>query len=594
MIKSIKFIDDFPVEDVYKKQVQFDFTEGLNVLWGANGCLSSDTQILTTKGVKLIEDIQVGDYVYSEEGLPIKVLKKFNTGIKDVVELKSDKKIWAKCTQDHVWLSKTKSNTDKCVMTKDFTFNSQKIKRLYNKSNLGEVNYNRAYSLGAFLGDGCCKQSKVNNTYYISNENEVLVKYISNEINGEYKKNNGNNYTWRIFGESKDELYLNWCEDKYAHEKICDLNIIKQWNRKTCLNFLAGLIDTDGSIYKRSNNCFIIDISLQSKSIIDCVEYLFLNLWGAIGNRYTDDRNKYKNGCVYCISFKKIEDTYNILSELKKYLIIKNVICESIKKPNNYGYIGLKKGNIIKNVQTYDIHVDSITNLYCLANGLVTHNSGKSLALRFIKAYASIEKAGWSKLVDPAKLSSNNLPYGYNGLTPEKVNAHVAWDGQPCFYNAGDIAVSNTFFYQNVGQSDDGITTEEEQFKALYEKPSSGQYRIQKINKILSLVKDSIPSILDDVPEVTKNKPHTSFQEKYINSLPKNGPVTLLLDEPERSLSLPKQKRLLDVLLEFSQDFQIIIACHSPFVLYLPEDRVNIINMEENYYQECKELFEIE
>jgi energy-coupling factor transporter ATP-binding protein EcfA2 len=221
-----------------------------------------------------------------------------------------------------------------------------------------------------------------------------------------------------------------------------------------------------------------------------------------------------------------------------------------------------------------------------------SNGAGKSVALKFLKSFVGIENAGWSGIVNPDRLASNRLPFGYTGLTPENVYAHVEWDGSPCFYNAGDISVSNTFFYQNVGQSEDGITTEKEQFDALVNKPSSGQYRLQKINKILDMVKKNVPNILE-IPSKYQHKGDVRYQIDYIQSLNSQGRITLLLDEPERSLSLPKQKRLLDVLLEFSEEMQIIVACHSPFVLFLPQEKVNIINVEPGYYEECKELFKI-
>lgn len=49
-----------------------------------------------------------------------------------------------------------------------------------------------------------------------------------------------------------------------------------------------------------------------------------------------------------------------------------------LNKDNKVEWINLELGTHSDWLETYDIHVDSPTNLYCLANGLVTHNSGKS------------------------------------------------------------------------------------------------------------------------------------------------------------------------------------------------------------------------
>lgn len=217
------------------------------------------------------------------------------------------------------------------------------------------------------------------------------------------------------------------------------------------------------------------------------------------------------------------------------------------------------------------------------------NGAGKSVMLKFLKAYTGIPKAGWSSIVEPVQLASDSLPLGYAGLTPEKTNAIVPWDGRPAFYNAGDISNSQTWFFQNVGQSDDGITSEQEQFLNMAEKPSSGQFRLQKINKVLSLIGKE-PNLLE-MPANIKDTRSAQRQIDFIKSLPRNGRVTMLLDEPERSLSLPKQRKLLEVLMEFSENYQIIAACHSPFALELPRDKVNLIEIDRGYIEECDNLF---
>jgi hypothetical protein len=213
------------------------------------------------------------------------------------------------------------------------------------------------------------------------------------------------------------------------------------------------------------------------------------------------------------------------------------------------------------------------------------NGAGKSVALKFLKAYCSIQVAGWTALVDPKVLAPDPFPHSYRAFTPDKDRVVVDWDGQPVFYNSGDIADSNAWFYQKDGASEDGLSTEQERFDTMVEKPSSGQYRLKKINKMLN--------IIGNPPELEPNPMFGDVTEQldYLNSLPKGGKLTILLDEPERSLSLPKQKKLLDVLMGFADKYQVIMACHSPFALNLPRDKVNFIEIEPNYIAECDKLF---
>jgi predicted ATPase len=209
---------------------------------------------------------------------------------------------------------------------------------------------------------------------------------------------------------------------------------------------------------------------------------------------------------------------------------------------------------------------------------------GKSTLIKTMKAYCGIKTGGWSRISDDGMLgakSAGQFPYVYRHYTPGPFDAKVVWDGTPTFYNDGDIKVEQFgWFIKNEALSDDGITTEAEQMDLLAKKPSSGQHRVAKISKMLKVIK-SPPHLLQDM-----SRP----EAQYIAKLPRNGKPTLLLDEPERALSLPKQKELFEkILVPLSQTYQVIVATHSPFVLF--NDNARIINLREGYAEECIEIF---
>ena len=213
---------------------------------------------------------------------------------------------------------------------------------------------------------------------------------------------------------------------------------------------------------------------------------------------------------------------------------------------------------------------------------------GKSTILKTLKAYCGIRNGGWTYFNDPMELAADSFPMAYWGLTPSRCMADVKWDGTPSFFNDGDIKVNDTFFYMNDRSSDDGITSESEQMDLLAAKPSSGQYRINKVNKVLNMVKD--------VPSYTESDIPASYKEStcrnelaYWNRLSRTGPQTVLLDEPERALSIHLQKKLFtEVLMEF-KNMQIILATHSIFSLSVPD--ANYIEFEEGYIQQCRDEF---
>lgn len=220
------------------------------------------------------------------------------------------------------------------------------------------------------------------------------------------------------------------------------------------------------------------------------------------------------------------------------------------------------------------------------------NGAGKSILLKTIAAYCGIEKAGWTAISDPMKLGYNmpsQIPYVYRQYTPgSNIDAIVDWDGMPSFYNDADMVSKNdtTWFFSNADQSGDGLTTEAEQMDILAARPSSGQYRVHKLNKIMQVIKT--PPNLMIVPPQIQNKELAKLEINYIQSLPRNGKITLLLDEPEKALALPKQLELFDTINKLSEWFQIIMVSHSPFILFYKG--ANIIDITPGYAKLCKDL----
>ncbi len=209
---------------------------------------------------------------------------------------------------------------------------------------------------------------------------------------------------------------------------------------------------------------------------------------------------------------------------------------------------------------------------------------GKSTILDTIKSYCFIEKGGWTKLQDPMKFGMNSirdLPHALAYFAPGRVSALVGWDGTPTLYNKGDIELSKDWFFYDSGQLSDGITTQQEHVGFLADKPSTGQYRINRLNKIRDLI--ASPPTMQSPPSVPSPQVRNALedQKKYMQSLNSTGRCTLLLDEPERALSVPMQRDLFNMITEIGQFAQVIVATHSPFCLGIKQS--NVIDVVPNY-----------
>jgi hypothetical protein len=404
--------------DCFKEQLDFinDESKRKAVLCSRR-CLSANSLILTSNGIKPIKDIEIGEYVYSELGQPIKVLNKFKNGIKEVFPLTRSNIEYFASTKDHIWLTCEQPNkTYKGFSNKEKSLESfscrTKIMRRFVQIPFGDINEPHAYVLGAMLGDGCCLQGA--NQLYISSEDRFIPEKCAEILGCNTKRQHKGNFTWSLTSKNdnsrKGDLsqkiicnhYDRFCKDKKAHEKFIDLELLKTWNRKSILAFIAGILDTDGSIYIGNDNCLNLRIRMQSKSIIDALEYLFRSLWQCVPQRSIDNREKYINGPLYYIAVKSNLFVKIILKELSSYLVLerkkyKPEYDQTPERNDVEGYAGFKVGSS-RFEETYDLEVDSESHLYLTANGFITHNSGKTSSAALYLLQEGLKYPG-SKLI---------------------------------------------------------------------------------------------------------------------------------------------------------------------------------------------------
>jgi len=363
-----------------------------------NQCLAKGTLVATPQGPLAIEDIQPGDTVYDEHGKPIKVLKTFVNGIKPIYSLQSRAKEWAKATAEHVWLVEEYNKKDQAIGQKQVTSlelsEKAKVRRVFVKAPLGNVSVPTAYTLGVCLGDGCSKQP--GRILQISSGTEPVILKVANELSVSYKRAHVSNYTWKLDVDVNTlPYYKEWCKDRYAHEKYIDIDVLKTWDRESCLRLLAGLFDTDGSLSGNQKAKTIRwSIGMQAESIIQAVDYLLLALWQVKASRRVDARDKYVNGPLHISCVSNPHDIKRMMEELQPYLVSEQKYWkEEYASYGQRSYADRIKLSAIPagKEETYDIHVDSDTNLYLLANGLVTHNSGKSQSCSRLTAWVFAE-----------------------------------------------------------------------------------------------------------------------------------------------------------------------------------------------------------
>jgi len=220
------------------------------------------------------------------------------------------------------------------------------------------------------------------------------------------------------------------------------------------------------------------------------------------------------------------------------------------------------------------------------------NGSGKTTILNIAAAYSGIDRIslGWSKMPSPVFLENKGkgaemVLSHFKDNSPGGCEADVEWDGTASFYNQTDKSdAMPTAFGLNEG---DGITTFEDEVTRCVAKPSTGQTRCHNLLKIVALMHvGKIPKLHEVKPEFReKSQILAKVFAEYVKELGLSGPPTLLLDEPDRSLSIIGSAYLWKAILpSLSNRVQIIASSHSPFVaLYKPG---NIIEMKLGYLEE--------
>lgn len=346
-------------------------------------CLIEDTLVKTPTGSKKIQNLKPGDEVYgynNDGSVTICQISEFHDqGIQDVVDLVWNRQVIASCTKNHRWLAHSNYKDRRKVKTVDQFSTRDRIAEEYIKIPGGSKSIPEAYAIGALLGDGCSRDGGI----CISSQDESVVKKVSESIKAvSYKRTHKNNYTWRLTFDTPGvktsiPYYDDWCRNKYAHEKTFNLNEVRSWDRESQLQFIAGLIDTNGSTHKTKDGRLHIRLSMQAKTVIDNFQMLILDLFQYKPIISIDDRPKYKNGPIYNLSISNNKFSKRILKELPTVTERKKwkPSYEDLNERNTNPKCTAFKTKNPRKAQCYDITINNNSSLFLLANGLITHNT---------------------------------------------------------------------------------------------------------------------------------------------------------------------------------------------------------------------------
>jgi predicted ribonuclease YlaK len=409
---------------------------------GSGKAQPMDAKILTNNGYKNMENVKIGDYVFSHDGNLTKVLGVFPQGEKDIYEIIFSDGATTKCCLDHLWYTKDEKERD---CKKDYSIKDTNAIKNSLKGHDGRKNHSipltcpvdftkkclsiDPYLLGVLIGDGCVRNSvsfssidteiinSVNEILEIENmktckkgtscDYEIVNKVRKYGLEREYISVNISNGERRVFNGTSDlenngfrrkSLYpviktnLEYKGCKWRFGKKIHSNKLKE-NLKNlgvfgCLSYekfipseylysniedrislLQGLMDTDGTVDKRSNTaCF----TTTSEKLKDNFTFLVESLGGIcrIGSRYSN--------YVYNGTKKQGRKSYNISINVPKEVVPFKLKRKLDLYKVNTKYIPTRYIEDIKYVgkeMAQCIYVENKNHTYLTNNCVVTHNT---------------------------------------------------------------------------------------------------------------------------------------------------------------------------------------------------------------------------
>lgn len=141
-----------------------------------------DAKIATPEGWTTMGELKIGSEIFSETGVPTKVIGIYPKGVKDVYRIKTSDGKTTECCEDHLWLTQTKSEFKHSKSGSVKTTRQIMDTLLVNgKENHylpmnGVVHYKEQkieidpYTMGTILGDG----SIVDNVLLVSKDEEII------------------------------------------------------------------------------------------------------------------------------------------------------------------------------------------------------------------------------------------------------------------------------------------------------------------------------------------------------------------------------------------------------------------------------------
>jgi len=310
-------------------------------------CLAKDTPVLMYDGsIKMVQDIKIGEKVMGPDSKP-RTVENVNSGREEMFDITSkcaNRNIKYTCNKSHILTLRYCSDDDRYNVKKgdildlsvgEYLELPERHRRLL-QGFTTSVEFEQketqvpAYILGAWLGDGTSET-----TALTTMDDEIYLEWsnyafsIGMQIRKQETKNQSNTY-FITSGQASGGHDRNPLMNEFRSMEIIGNKHIPEIylknDRKTRLELLAGLIDTDGSLV---DNTFVF--TQKSKKLIDQVEYLAKSLGFRVTKKLVEREFNDKEANIYKLNIGG--NTWDIPTRLPRKQVKKK---DKIKNWNNY------------------------------------------------------------------------------------------------------------------------------------------------------------------------------------------------------------------------------------------------------------------
>jgi intein/homing endonuclease len=249
-----------------------------------------NSTVITPNGIKKWGELQIGDYVFGDDGNPTKIIDIPFDGIAPIYKITLKDGRTVEASEGHLWKVFVHNRKNIQILTTKELLDIYKAKRKISYRNPSGVEFRCGivrnegielpykdtpidpYTLGLLLGDGCfCTPKATNSLYYTCQDKdaEYIIPKIPYKVTKRKDRyaysvwiNNGANILTSL------GLWMHKSENKFIPKEYL-------FNSKEVrLNLIRGLIDSDGYISNPSHPHNGYEISVSSKKFAEDIQWI--------------------------------------------------------------------------------------------------------------------------------------------------------------------------------------------------------------------------------------------------------------------------------------------------------------------------------